>query len=347
MAAVVDTQAHDAIVSAYGAAQRRAALHATLTVEKLWKRLQGNDLSRSWLQGLGPAMVRAVSAGQMVAASTGQAYVEAMVRADGLGNDYTDGASHVQARQFAGAAADGRPLDSLLYLPVIRTKTLIQGGLTLQEAMTAGLVQVQRMVASEVADAGRGAAGVAMVANHRVTGYVRMVRAGACARCVILAGRWYRYNADFQRHRRCQCYATPATEANPGRHLNPMGFFNNLSRAEQDRRFGIGGATAIRNGADIYSVVNASRSTITLDAYGQKVVATLEGTTKRGAFYQQMLREAEQRTGQRYARSVADVEQGLPRFHLRTPRLTPGEILRLSQDRNELIRLLKRFGYLS
>jgi hypothetical protein len=60
-----------------------------------------------------------------------------------------------------------------------------------------------------------------------------------------------------------------------------------------------------------------------------------------------MRREAEQRTGQRFARTGADVEQGLPRFHLRTPRLTPGEILRLSEDRDELIRMLKRFGYLN
>lgn len=343
----VETQAHQDIVTAYGASQRRAVIQTTVRLEQLWKRLQGDDLSRSWLRGLGQAMVRAVAAGQLAAASTGQPYVEAMVRADGLHNDYSDGAARVSPREFSGVAADGRPLDSLLYLPVIRTKTLIGGGLTLQEAMLAGQADLLRMAVSEVTDAGRGAAGVSMVANRSVTGYVRMVRAGACARCVILAGRWYRYNADFQRHRRCQCYGVPATDARPGRHTNPMGFFNGLSRAEQDRRFGIGGAEAIRNGADIYSVVNAGRSTITLDAYGKKVVATLEGTTRRGAFHQQMLREAEQKTGQRFARSRADVEQGLPRFHLRTPRLTPGEILRLSQDRNELIRLLKRFGYLS
>lgn len=343
----VETQQHQDVIDAYGAAQRRAVLQTTIRLERLWKELAANDLSRSWLGGVGAAMVRAVAAGQLVAASTGQPYIEAMVRMDGLSQNYLDEASRVDARSFSGAAADGRALDSLLYLPVIRTKTLIGGGLTLQEAMTSGLFQLQQIVASEVADAGRAASGVAMVANRSVTGYVRMVRSGACSRCAILAGRWYRWNADFERHRRCQCYGAPATEARPGRHLNPMSFFSNLSRAEQDRRFTIGGAEAIRNGADIYSVVNAGRSTITLDAYGKKVVATLEGTTRRGAFYQQMLREAEQRTGQRFARSRVDVEQGLPRFHLRTPRLTPSEILRLSQDRDELIRLLKRFGYLN
>jgi hypothetical protein len=339
--------AHDEIVRTYGEQQQRAVLQTSITVERLWRELATADLSGSWLRGLGPAIVRAVSAGQLVAASTGQAYVNAMVAADGLSQDYEPGASHVNARALSGAASDGRPLDSLLYLPVIGTKTLIGNGLTLQEAMTSGLFQLQRIVASEVADAGRGAAGVAMAANRQVTGYVRMVRSGACARCAILAGRWYRYNADFQRHKRCACYGVPATDARPGRHLSPMSFFNNLSRAEQDRRFGLGGAEAIRNGADIYSVVNAGRSTVTLDAYGQRVVATLEGTTRRGDFYRRMLREAEQRTGQRYARSFADVQRGLPQFHLRTPRLTPGEIYRLADDRAELIRLLKRFGYLN
>ncbi|MFF7191752.1 hypothetical protein ACFZAR_42925 [Streptomyces sp. NPDC008222] len=339
--------AHDEIVRTYGEQQQRAVLQTSITVERLWRELAGADLTGSWLRGLGPAMVRAVAAGQLLAASTGQAYVNAMVAADGLSQDYEPGASRVNARALSGVASDGRPLDSLLYLPVIRTKTLISNGLTLQEAMTSGLFQLQRMAASEVADAGRGAAGVAMAANRRVTGYVRMVRSGACARCVILAGRWYRWNADFQRHKRCSCYGVPATDVRPGRHMNPMGFFNGLSRAEQDRRFGVGGAEAIRNGADIYKVVNASRGVQTLDAYGQKVVATLEGTTRRGEFYQQMRREAEQRTGQRFARTGADVEQGLPRFHLRTPRLTPGEIYRLSEARGELIRLLRRFGYLS
>ncbi|GAX57324.1 hypothetical protein [Streptomyces olivochromogenes] len=343
----VATQAHAAIVDAYGRSQQRAVIQTTVTMERLWKRLAAADLSGSWLQGLGAAMVRAVSAGQLVAASTGQPYIEAMVRMDGLSNDYLEQAARVDARSFSGVAADGRTLDSLLYLPVIRTKTLIGGGLTLQEAMLAGQAQLLRIAASEVADAGRGAAGVAMVANRSVTGYVRQVRAGACARCAILAGRWYRWNADFQRHKRCACYGVPATDARPGRHVNPMSFFNGLSRAEQDRRFTIGGAEAIRNGADIYKVVNAGRSTVTLDAYGKKVVATLEGTTRRGEFFQQMRREAEQRTGQRFARGRADVEQGLPRFHLKTPRLTPSEILRLSEDRDELIGMLKRFGYLS
>lgn len=336
----------DTIVASYGQAQRRAVLQATIRMEQLWRALDTADLSGSWLRGIGDAMVRALAAGQLLAASTGQQYVDSVVAADGLESDYADGASTVQYRQLAGTAADGRPLDSLLYLPVIRTKTLIQGGLTLQEAMLGGMASLQRIVASEVADAGSGAASVAMAANRTVTGYVRQVRAGACARCIILAGKWFRYNADFQRHKRCQCYGVPSTKARPGRFVDPKAFFSSLSRAEQDRRFGVGGATAIREGADIFRVVNASRSMQTLDVYGRKVVATLESTTRRGEFFQEMRRETEQRTGLRFARTRADVEQGLPRFRLRTPRLMPSEILKLAEDRDELIRLLRRFGYL-
>ncbi|RRQ81724.1 hypothetical protein [Streptomyces griseofuscus] len=321
-------------------------MQTSIQVERLWRELSTADLSASWLSGIGPAVVRAVAAGQLLAASTGQTYVDAMVAADGLSSGYRPDASRVNARAFSGVAADGRTLDSLLYLPVIRTKTLIKGGLTLQEAMLGGLTSLQRMVASEVADAGLGAAGVAMVGNRTVTGYIRTVRPGACARCVILAGRWYRWSADFQRHKRCQCYGVPSTKSRPGRHTDPLGFFRSLSRAEQDRRFGAGGAQAIRDGADIYKVVNASRGVQTLDAYGRKVVATLEGVTKRGDFYQNIRRETEQKLGVRFARTGADVEQGLPRFHLKTPRLMPAELYRLAEDRDELIGLLRRFGYL-
>src|SRR5207237_440005 len=117
-------------------------LQATIRMEQLWRMLDTADLSGSWVRGIGNAMVRALAAGQLLAASSGQQYVDAMVAADGLASDYETGAGMVQYRQMSGVAADGRALDSLLYLPVIRTKTLIGNGLTLQEAMLGGLVDL-------------------------------------------------------------------------------------------------------------------------------------------------------------------------------------------------------------
>lgn len=335
-----------AIVDAYGAAQRRAVVQAVTTAERLWAELSTADLSGSWVAGLGQAMLRAVAAGQLLSASTGQPYVDAMAAADGQDGDYAPGASTVAARALSGVAADGRPLDSLLYLPVIRTKTLIQGGLTLQQAMLGGLVDLRRIITSEVADAGSGAALVAMVANRTITGYIRHVGPGACARCIILAGRWYRWNADFQRHKNCQCYGVPTTRGHRTGAGDPMTFFDSLSEAEQDRRFGVANAQAIRDGADIYQIVNAQRGMTAVDSYGRRVLATLEGTGRNSGFYQQIRAETEARTGQRFARGVADLEQGLPQFQLRTPRLMPSEIYQLTEDRDELVRLLRRFGYL-
>ncbi|MFB7739578.1 hypothetical protein ACFC08_35565 [Streptomyces sp. NPDC056112] len=347
MTVAAPVQEHADLVAAYGDLQRRVAAISEQKAALLWGYLKRESLTDSWLRTVGPALLQLLTAGQMLAASSGQQYVDAMVAADGLSSDYLAGASRVSTRALSGVAADGRALDSLLYLPVIRTKTLLAGGMSLQEAMLAGQMQLRRIVASEVASAGSGAVGVAIAANRSTTGYVRTVRAGACGRCVILAGRWYRWNADFQRHKRCQCYGVPATEARPGRRTDPMKFFHSLSRAEQDRRFTAGGAQAIRDGADIFRVVNSRRSLRVVDAYGQRVVSTLEGTTRRGEFYQLMRAEEERRTGIRYARTAADVEQGLPRFKLRTPRLTPGEIYRLAESRDEVIRLLARFGYLT
>jgi hypothetical protein len=352
------------VVAAYGAVQQRATLQTSAAISRLWAELNGRDLDKSWSAGLGQAVGRAVSAGQLLAASSGQSYVDAVVAAGGATSEYLPGAATVNSRAFSGAASDGRDLATLLYEPVIRTKTLIKGGLTLQQAMLGGLVSMQRIVASEVADAGRGSASVAMAANRTVTGFVRVVRSGACARCVLLAGRWYRYNADFQRHRRCQCYGEPATAAHPGKHLNPLAFFQGLSRAEQDRRFTASGAQAIRDGADLGQVVNARRgidtmggwvdekgfthrgSVLRTDVYGRQVVVTSEGATRFGSYYQTARSDAEKRLGSRFARGRADVEQGLPQFKLRAPRLTPAEIYRLTEDRLELIGLLRRFGYI-
>lgn len=347
---MAETQVQDRarIIAAYGEAQRRAVVQATIRIQQLWRELSTSDLDRSWMR-VGPAIVRALSAGQLLAASTGQSYVDAVVRADRAEPEYEPEASTVTYRALSGAASDGRPLETLTYEPVIRTKTLIKGGLTLSEAMLGGMAQMNRIVANEVATAGSSAAGIAMVANRTVTGYVRAIRPGACARCAILAGRWYRYNADFQRHPHCGCYGVPSTRSNRGHLTDPMSFFNGLSRAEQDRRFTIGGAAAIREGADISQVVNVRRkgALYTTTAYGRTVSATREGTSRLGSFYEQMRREETRRTGVRYAQSRTDVRRGIPSYELRTPRLTPSQIFRMSEDRTELIRLLKRFGYLT
>lgn len=325
------------LAQAYYVAQARQQRIAADRVQALWRELDRRDLTGSWESLVGPEIVRAVALGQAAAASGSDEYVAAVAVAEG---GESDPAGRVRTSAFAGRAADGRSLESLLYLPVITTKQAIGAGLDDVEAMMRGLNQLLRMAASEVADAGRGATGVSIAANRTINGYVRVVNPPACARCLILAGKEYGWNRGFQRHPKCDCVHMPAVLIKRGRHpgvFDVKSYFSGLSVAEQNRVFTVAGAQAIRDGASITSVVNARRGMYTADAYGRAVRATRDAATRRGAFY-------------RAERALAVSRGRIPAsgrgFRLVAPRLLPEEIYKLAATRDEAIALLRRYGYL-
>lgn len=188
------------LAAAYYVAQQSHARRVADRVQQLWREIDRRDLTRSWVSYVGPQVVRAVAAGQLATASAADAYVESVIAADAL---VSDPAGRVRVGAFAGQAADGRALESLLYLPVIKTKQAIAAGVDDVQAMLSGLHQLLRMAASEVAEAGRGATGVSIAGNRTINGYVRVVNPPACARCIILAGKEYGWNKGFQRHPHC------------------------------------------------------------------------------------------------------------------------------------------------
>jgi hypothetical protein len=337
------------VARAYYAAQARLGRQTANRVQRLWRRLDRGDLSGSWLTLVGPAVLEAVTAGQLAAAAAADPYLDAIVSADG--EDPDEGA-RLQPRAFAGVASDGRPLDTLLYLPVVTTKQSIAAGAAEVDAMMRGLDQLLRMSATQVADAGRTAVGAGIAARRTIQGYVRIAAAPCCARCAILAGKEFGWNKGFQRHPRCDCIHMPATliARGRGRGRGPVpprqglvtdaqAYFNGLSRREQERLFTAAGARAIRDGADITSIVNARRGMYTASAYGRRLAATREGATTRGAFYR-----AERARAIARGQAPADIGRA---FRLRTPRLMPEEIYRLAESRDEAIAMLRRFGYLT
>ncbi|MEV6124386.1 hypothetical protein AB0M23_28415 [Streptomyces sp. NPDC052077] len=298
-------------------------------------RLDPADLMGSWFEEVLPGLFAALVRGQARAAGGASAYVAEAAQMMGL-----DAATawQVAPGAFAGVAADGRPLSSMLTTPALRGRLAVeQRGQSADWAVGQIRRSVLLMGTSEAADASRGAAQAAMAGTRSVTGYIRCISAGACRRCAVLAGRWYRWNADFLRHKHCHCYGIPAgEESRLGRgswRTSPRGYFDQLSRGDQDRLFGRGGAEAIRAGADIPSVVNARRTAASLrriDVGGGTIVtATTEGTTRRG-WYSHVRRQLERIEGRPLSRL----------------RLTPEAIFRLSADREELVRLLGRHGYL-
>ncbi|MFB7671670.1 hypothetical protein ACFC26_09655 [Kitasatospora purpeofusca] len=323
---------------------RQAALGRRVAdrVQALWWSLDRSDLTGSWDAVTGPAIVRTVTAGQLAAAAPADAYVRAVTAADGADPDPA-GATRTTA--WAGHAADGRDLDSLLYEPVITTKRGIAAGLRTDDAMLSGLNQLLKMATTEVADAGRSATGASITANRTTTGYVRVLNPPSCARCAILAGKEYGWNAGFARHPRCDCVHLPTTRFRRGRStMAPDSYFRSLSRAEQDRTFTVHGAQAIRDGADITAVVNARRGISTVGSWVEgdvthrgriadaarlgKLATTTEGMTRRGLARQRL------RNLQAQGRAPARA------------RLTPEAIYALASDRDDAIRLLYRYGYL-
>lgn len=334
----------------YYRAQTSVSRATANRVQALWRELDRRDLTGSWQALVGPQIIDTVTAGQYAAAARADGYVSSAAAAEGASGGT---GSALDPGAFAGHASDGRPLDSLLYMPVITMKTRIAGGVSEVDALLAGLQQLLKMTVTQVADAGRTATGAAIAGRRTIQGYIRVASAPCCARCAILSGKEYGWNAGFQRHPRCDCYHVPAAliarsrgprrGGTPGLPSNAVtdarAYFRSLSRAEQDRIFTRAGAQAIRDGADINAIVNARRGMYTASALGRRIRATREATTRRGLFFQREFRRLQQQ-------GLVPPGVSSRGYRLRAPRLMPEEIYALASDRDEAIRLLYRFGYL-
>jgi hypothetical protein len=306
----------------YAKAARLAAAAARLAAHA-WDRVLLDALD-AWQ----PARLASqVSALQLLAAQDADPYVTDVLLEQLL---IAEAVADLDPWSFVGVAGDGRPLLSLLDEPRIAAKTAIGQGLGAQQAWDQARNSLQRMSATAVQDAGRGAESVAMVARPAVTGYVRVLNLPSCARCVILAGRFYEWNRGFARHPLCDCLHVPSTvAAAEGQTVDPAAAF----RAGKVKGLGRADTQAIEDGANIGQVVNAHRGMATAQVYGRTLKITREGITKRGLAGQR-LGEFELRRGNRYRTS-------------RTPRLMPESIYKLAgDDRDEALRLLKLHGYL-
>lgn len=284
-------------------ARSRDALAVRLRQEAAaaWSRVDRAWISETWAQQI-PRLLLLLTGGQHAAAVSADRYVAEALVSQGI-NPATEG--RVDAAALAGVASDGRPLESLLAQPGIAAKVAIAAGADIQRAMAMGGALAQLIAHTQVSDAGRVADGVAVTARKQVGGYVRMVSGGACSRCLILAGRWYRWNTGFARHPHCSCTHIPAAEDNSADlRTDPRKAFNALSAAEQDATFGKAGAQAIRDGADMSRVVNARRGMYTADGH----LLTREAAGRR-------------------------------------PRLMPEQIMADAKNRDDAIRLLKLHGY--
>jgi hypothetical protein len=296
-------------------------------VRTLWARVDPADLAGSFAK-IFAKLLDVIAQAQQQAAAAGSAYVGTALAAQQV---IPDPIGAVVAASLSGIASDGRRLDNLAALPVIRAKSLIGQGAPVTEAMRAAEGQLLMIVSTQVADAGRVAAGMRIAVDRMAAGYERVLTLPSCSRCIVLAGRVYTWSDGFQRHPRCDCIHVPVTAGRLGEDTgnSPERIFEGMSTAEQNRVFGVAGAESIRRGADIGQVVNARQGMVS--AGGRKY--TTEGVTARGLAGKR-LGQLRKRPGDRYRSS-------------NVPRLMPEQILAEADgDRAEAARLLRRFGYI-
>lgn len=298
----------DAAVKHYKQMQRLQGI-VVLAGAQLWAEVSLSDLSGSWAAQV-PLLVPALAAVQVKAAGAGASYGAETLAQQGL---YEAPERFVNPSAFAGQSSDGRTLEGLLYAPVPHVKTLIAGGMDPKQAIRQGGKFLTTLTRTQVADSGRAAAGVD-TATRKNVGYVRMLNPPSCSRCSVLAGRFYRWNNGFNRHPKCDCVhvqtTAKAAAETEGLVHDPYEYFQGLSEAEQDRVYTKAGAQAIRDGGDLFQVVNSRR--------GMKPggLTTTEGTSKRGNFG---------RNG---------------------PRLTPEAIYGKGLSREATLAELERYGYI-
>lgn len=301
-------------------------------VRSIWAGLDPAHILASLQGDQGAAILQAVVAGQLTAAEGAQQFVSMAMAAR---NAAAPVLGELAPETFAAIASDGRPLTTLLYQPAITTYTAFAAGMGEEAAALAGMNQMARMVATQITDTSRSATMVAMTAHRRCIAYVRVVKLPACGRCIILAGKQYSYSTGFQRHPKCDCGMDPIDIERWGDVPSPDALVAQMTPQEQRRRLGAAAVDALANGADLHQVVNARRGMQTMTVHGRTVQATTEGTTVRGLAGKRLSQDSKavKIPGQRYRVAT-------------TPRLMPEEILRLADDREHQLRLLKKHGYI-
>lgn len=330
---------------------------AVFAILRLWKTVDQSAISPSWAEQLPEALAILVAA-QTVGAELADPYLtEALDDAD---LDYPT---------VDPGALIGPGLDALLYRPAVEAKTLISQGAAVNQALLRASGVLSTYVTTGIGDTSRLAVTSGMAGRRHASGYYRFLRAPSCARCAIMAGRFYKWNRGFKRHPRCDCGHRPVrnasdTSAYDTRKAIERGEVTGLSKANTK--------AILEYGANPSQVVNAQKGMYDVGQF----TATTTGTTRRGIAGARILErdvaralgeDVSQRTftnltfdrykaaeyaelfrrGKTFTRTTSGGRsQQYAYRYTQTPRPTPQQIVTSAGSRDEAIRLLTNYGYL-
>lgn len=211
-----------------------------------------------------------------------QYQLAAATLAIGVMDGWAGRVSRVNPAAFAGLTSAGLPLAEPLIATIDRYVPAPAEEIPRPWWVDAARFEthIARIAEGQIKDAGRVAAGVALVADPQWTGYVRVLTPPSCKECVILAGRFYRWSAGFDRHPpTCDCEHLPVTSRAEADAL-AVDVDDMLAR-DQVRGLTDGDKRALAEGADLNQVVNSARRTYTTRSLGRSLQATRYGTTRR------------------------------------------------------------------
>lgn len=228
----------------------------------------------------------------------------------------------VAVAQLAGIASDGRPLATLF-------------------EQASNLAALTLMAVTQVQDAARNGSGMSIAARSDV-GYVRMLNPPSCRDCVILAGKYYRWNAGFERHPKCDCRHIPSRENIAGDlTTDPRAYYDSL---DVDDRIDLAGSVAnyraIEDGADLSQIINAYRrsgrpkTSLATGGVIERIdglkFTTVGGSDRSWAYQQQV------------GLGLIPANRTAGNFR----RLMPETIYQLAHSREDALRMLKANGWI-
>lgn len=324
---------------------KRTSAAATAEARRLWRQVDLARVGPSWIELL-PRLLLVLLGAQLLAARGAEAYVDAALGQQDITKPVE---GELNPWGLVGTASDGDSLETLLLQPALTTLGALAAGTARSKALQLGWSSLNLITRTQVADAYRNADAVAGT-TRRVTQYVRVLTPPSCSRCAILAGDGRAWNTAFRRHPGDDCISMPTTrDKGMDYRTDPMSYFESLSRSEQDRIFTKHGAQAIRDGADIYAVVNARRraagmtDTVTerLNRRGKRIGLDAQEFARNG--------RGRLRTVNVLGQDTYVTLEGRP-VRLpgggSAPRMMPESIYAIARDQEHAISLLRLHGYI-
>ena len=170
-------------------------LAADRAARRTWNRVDANNIQAAW-KSISRDFLTLFSTIQTKSAETAIDASGMMLAEQGV---YVTPHALANPNAFAGWAPSGLDIASYFQSPVFAALHAIRTGSSPLEALEYGRNLLVMLTSLAVMDTARQAESLDITSRPKV-GYIRVESATCCDRCMLLAGKWFRFNEGFLRH---------------------------------------------------------------------------------------------------------------------------------------------------